>query len=898
MVTASGAESSTPSHNGHLDTPAAAWHARAPELAEWTRDRIIVWTHRFGGYYSDKTGKTKPVTNPTTVRNAAFSDADLLRHFRARRTDDVIGFHPLTPGDESFGKWAGAEIDCHGEGDDPDRNRRYALALYHRLEDLGFRPLLVTWQTGGYHLWVFFDRKVSARVLHAFGRWLVSDAKGFGYPGEVEFYPKQEHVPADGCGNWLRVPGRHHTRDVFASVYDGSAWVEGDDAIDHILSITGDDPELIPEAAAPVKIEPPSGDEEHSNTVTEPDDLLKVLSALNACPGHDVYKTWVDMGQILHSVDSGTLMLDQWIRWSRRSGKFQDGECAEKWKTFGKREPGIDTATGRPLTLGIGTLFKWAKEAGWTFGPKVKTPDRKVEPAEIWDPDNLDQPGDAWEPGVESPAADNDSTPQPAAAASDGLTPLEADDDPHRLARLYVEEKCRHEAGMMLRFWREEWHRWDGSAYRIVPEKELRAELTKSAKAEMDRINLEDQRGAKGKGGKGKDDKGPPVARKVTGRMIADTAHALASVTVLPSRLEAPAWIAKYGPFNAGEVLVCHNGLVHLPSYVRGGDYFRKPTPRFFSPNALDYDFIPTAPEPTEWLSFLRRLWPSDAQSIETLQEWFGYLLTPDTRQQKILFVVGPKRSGKGTIARIKRGLIGPENVAGPTIASLGTNFGLSPLLGKTAAIISDARLSSRTDAAIVTERLLSISGEDALTIDRKNLPAVTAKLPVRFSLLTNELPRFGDSSGALTGRVILLRLTESFYGREDTTLTDRLLAERPGILLWAIAGWKRLQVRGHFIQPAEGRELLSDLEDLASPVGAFVRDRCRVGPGCRAAVTHLFAEWKRWCESQGRKEAGTEAMFGRDLLAAVPTIRRVQPREDGCRYRAYDGIGLKVGGI
>jgi putative DNA primase/helicase len=420
----------------------------------------------------------------------------------------------------------------------------------------------------------------------------------------------------------------------------------------------------------------------------------------------------------------------------------------------------------------------------------------------------------------------------------------------------------------------------------------LRAELTAAVKAEMDRLNLVAQRKAEGDAEDEK--KSKPFTQKVTGRLIADCAHALASLTMLPSRIDAPAWVGPPGPFDPTEVLACRNGLVHFPSLVAGKDYYVSLTPRFFSPNSLDFDFRLDAPEPTEWLSFLRDLWPDDPQSIGTLQEWLGYNLTPDTRQQKILLLVGPKRSGKGTIGRVMRGLIGPENVAGPTLSSLGTNFGLWPLLGKTAAIVSDARLSGRSDTATVSERLLSISGEDAQTVDRKYLPPVTVKLAARFSILTNELPRLGDASGALTGRMILLRLTNSWYGREDIALTDRLLAERPGILLWAIAGWQRLRERGHFAQPDDGRELLNELHDLSSPVGAFVRDCCRTGPSYRAAVAELFAAWKTWCECQGRKEPGTEAMFGRDLLAAVPTLRRVRPRDGEDRYRGYVGIGLR----
>ena len=63
----------------------------------------------------------------------------------------------------------------------------------------------------------------------------------------------------------------------------------------------------------------------------------------------------------------------------------------------------------------------------------------------------------------------------------------------------------------------------------------------------------------------------------------------------------------------------------------------------------------------------------------------------------------------------------------------------------------------------VVVERLLSISGEDAQTVDRKNLSQVTCKLPVRFAILTNELPRLNDASGALVGRI----LRQTFPGRQ-----------------------------------------------------------------------------------------------------------------------------------
>jgi putative DNA primase/helicase len=64
--------------------------------------------------------------------------------------------------------------------------------------------------------------------------------------------------------------------------------------------------------------------------------------------------------------------------------------------------------------------------------------------------------------------------------------------------------------------------------------------------------------------------------------------------------------------------------------------------------------------------------------------------------------MVGPKRGGKGTIGRVLTALLGAHHLAAPTLASLSTNFGLQPLIGRPLALISDARLSTKADSKIV----------------------------------------------------------------------------------------------------------------------------------------------------------------------------------------------------
>ena len=105
--------------------------------------------------------------------------------------------------------------------------------------------------------------------------------------------------------------------------------------------------------------------------------------------------------------------------------------------------------------------------------------------------------------------------------------------------------------------------------------------------------------------------------------------------------------------------MACGNGLLHLPTLE-----LQPHTPLFFSHNALDFAHHPAAGAASpNWLNFLSSLWLTDQAAIETLQEIYGYLLTTNSSQQKIFMIVGPKRSGKGTIARVLAALLGQASV-------------------------------------------------------------------------------------------------------------------------------------------------------------------------------------------------------------------------------------------
>jgi hypothetical protein len=249
-----------------------AWVERSAELARWA----LAWVNRtdvWGGYRTPhergreftwpdgSTGRlgaqtTRPA--PSKRGRILLTEAVLTRHFAGRSIADLVGLHSTSP--ENTSRWAGPDIDWHGEGSsDPEANLAAGLAWYEKLRGLGFRPLLTESNgKGGYHLLALFNEPVPTPLVFAFARWLVADHAEHGLSARPETFPKQPHIAAGQYGNWLRLPGRHHTREHWSRVWDGSSWREGTEAVAHILTLTGDSPKLIPSqiTAPPPRPEP------------------------------------------------------------------------------------------------------------------------------------------------------------------------------------------------------------------------------------------------------------------------------------------------------------------------------------------------------------------------------------------------------------------------------------------------------------------------------------------------------------------------------------------------------------------------------------------------------------------------------------------------------------------
>lgn len=480
-----------------------------------------------------------------------------------------------------------------------------------------------------------------------------------------------------------------------------------------------------------------------------------------------------------------------------------------------------------------------------------------------------------------------------AASTSKQLTPcLDDVKNPHYIVDRYQLSRCGpSNQPRTIHYWSGSFFRYCEGAYSEWGDDDIKADVVKYIRHIFVK-HAEEQ--VENKGKSKKDDNGIKTI-PVSARLTNDTMLVMRSELNLGQLIKPPAWIGrKASNPQSKHLLVMRNGILDLDKVFTGVENpLSELSPEFFCLHRLSYDFDPTAKAPSRWFEFLHSIWPHDCQAVDALQEWFGYLLTNDTKQQKILFMLGPPRSGKGTINRVLQKLVGEENTCNPSLNSLSGTFGLSQLRDKSVALVTDLRVGYQSNKASICEVLLSISGEDSQTINQKFKAHYTTRLTTRFVLSSNELPTLGDVSNALIKRFILLHLKQTHYGKENMNLEQELIQELPGIFLWALEGWKRLQNRGYFIQPASGKALYRDLERINSPISAFVHEKCFVDASASIDKPTLYAAWKEWCLENGNQH-GSDGTFGRNLHAAVPSIDSKRPNQNGYRWNAYTGIRLR----
>lgn len=238
-----------------VNTEARGWRAHAGEVATCYDTRLVNRRDVWGAYLPPErrtTGARATYTAPSKAKRGAWQlDAwRLTRHVLGESPGHLVGVHSTSAEDTS--RWGAFDLDAHGPQPVAylDSLRAAAADLASQLAAAGAFPLVEDSNgAGGWHVWVAFDRPAPTAAVYV---WLdaLAERARLTFGVAVETYPKQ--ASARGAfGNWLRLPGRHHTRPHWSRVARiGEAWASGSDAALVLVEWSATPVSVIPPASS------------------------------------------------------------------------------------------------------------------------------------------------------------------------------------------------------------------------------------------------------------------------------------------------------------------------------------------------------------------------------------------------------------------------------------------------------------------------------------------------------------------------------------------------------------------------------------------------------------------------------------------------------------------------
>lgn len=138
-----------------------------------------------------------------------------------------------------------------------------------------------------------------------------------------------------------------------------------------------------------------------------------------------------------------------------------------------------------------------------------------------------------------------------------------------------------------------------------------------------------------------------------------------------------------------------------------------------------------------------------------------------------------------------------------------------------------------------------------------------TFDLVPKFTLIVdaNTRPRIRTTDVAMRARMTLVPFKVNFDGREDRELPERLKAEAPAILRWAIDGAVEWHRSGLGI-PASVAEASREYIDSEDSLLRFLEDETETIPGHRAPGIPLYERYQKWAIEEGTAPVSRKA-FG-----------------------------------
>lgn len=267
-----------------------------------------------------------------------------------------------------------------------------------------------------------------------------------------------------------------------------------------------------------------------------------------------------------------------------------------------------------------------------------------------------------------------------------------------------------------------------------------------------------------------------------------------------------------------------------------------------FCHNRLNVRYNPEAEVPEVFLKFLEEL--LETEDIETLQEWLGYLLTPSTKAQKMLMLVGNGGEGKSRIGVLLKEIF-KEGMATGNLQYLETNPFARAVLEKAYLFLDD---DMKMEALTQTNMLKTIiTNEGPMLIEKKRVQSYPASIFSKLMGFGNgTLNAANDKSDAFFRRQIIISTKPKPLDRVDNPfLVEKFIENKEGIFLWMFKGLQRLYANDFkfTISQRTADNLQKSIEDSCNIIG-FMQDEqlVKFGSELECSTADLYSGYCYWC--------------------------------------------------
>ncbi len=311
---------------------------------------------------------------------------------------------------------------------------------------------------------------------------------------------------------------------------------------------------------------------------------------------------------------------------------------------------------------------------------------------------------------------------------------------------------------------------------------------------------------------------------------------------------------------------------------------------------ANDYMTKTTAVAPGEecpmWHCFLDRVTKQDSELKAFIQRMAGYCLTGSIREHALFFAYGTGANGKGVTINTLTGILGDY----ATIASIDTFTASQNDKHPTdLAMLRGARLVAAQETEggrrWAEARIKAMTGGDPITARFMRQDFFTFEPTFKLLIAGNHRPGLRNVDEAIRHRLNLVPFDVKIPPSErDHDLPEKLRAEWPGILAWAIAGCTAWQDGG--LRPAEAvTKATGDYLQAEDAMGTWLAECCNMDADKEAGSTALFTAWKTWAEAAG-EYVGSQKRFSQSMQdREFESIRLT----GGGGAAGFKGIGLKA---